>query len=218
MTFLSDKTIISRFYDIFPMRENDIRADKVTEPASFEMRLGGEAFLSGEKKLVKLNSKKPFLKISPGDLAILLVKEHIEIPSDLIGFISIKLSYTNMGLINISGFHVDPGFKGHLTFSVYNAGPNDIILRYNEAIFLIFFAQLDQVPASLYEKSGHEHQYQEHIQTQAMNKLGGRSVSPQSLDVRLGSLESRFQLVWGLLLALTTGLIIAIFKVFFSNG
>ena len=132
----------------------------------------------------------------------------------MIGFISIKLRYTNMGLINISGFHVDPGFEGHLTFSVYNAGPNDIVLRYDEAIFLIFFAKLDQTPESLYDGGRHDHQGQMHIRSDAMNKLGGESVSPQSLATRLGTLENRFQLVWALLLALTTGVIIVILRAF----
>lgn len=215
MAFYSDIKIEERLTELFPEEFNEpIDFSDLSEAASFKMRLGSEAFLSGEKKLIQLNPKKPFLKISPGDLAILLVKEYVRIPPDLIGFISIRLRYTNMGLINISGFHVDPGFEGHLTFSVYNAGPNDIILRYGEKLFLIFFAELDQVPGSLYNKSRHDHQGQTHIRSDAMNKLGGESVSPQSLATRLGTLENRFQLVWALLLALTTGVIIVILRAF----
>ncbi len=215
MTFLSKDTIEDRFDEIFPKEYNDdIELGDNKEPASFELRLGHEAFLSGEKNLINLNSMNPVLKIEPGDLAILLTKEKITMPCNLIGFISIKLKYKNMGLVNISGFHVDPGFKGHLTFSVYNAGPNDIILRYAEKLFVIFFSTVDN-PTVKHEG---EHTGQEHISSNAMNMLTGRSVSPQSLDARLGTLENRFQLVWALLLALTGGIVLAIFKVFFSNG
>ncbi len=218
MTFYSDVSIKKRLTELFPEEFNEpINLSDLDEAASFVMRLGREAFLSGEKKLVRLNPKNPFLKIAPGDLAILLVKEYVRIPPDLIGFISVKLRYTNMGLINISGFHVDPGFEGHLTFSVYNAGPNDIVLRYDDELFLIFFAELDDKTTSGYNSDRHSHQYQDHIPSDAMNKLGGKSVSPQSLDVRLGTLENRFQLVWALLLALTTGTIIVILRAFLGK-
>ncbi len=47
-----------------------------------------------------------------------------------------------MGLINVSGFHVDPGFKGKLLFSVYNAGTGPISMEKGEPYFLIWFAEL----------------------------------------------------------------------------
>ena len=42
-------------------------------------------------------------------------------------------------LINVSGFHVDPNYKGKLIFSAFNAGPRDIILRKLDPVFMIFF-------------------------------------------------------------------------------
>ena len=33
------------------------------------------------------------------------------------------------GLVNVSGFHVDPGYRGQLTFAVFNAGPVPIHLK-----------------------------------------------------------------------------------------
>ncbi|WP_152485768.1 hypothetical protein [Euryhalocaulis caribicus] len=48
------------------------------------------------------------------------------------------------GLINVSGFHVDPGWNGHLVYAVYNAGPRAISLSRGEDLFLIWFAELDQ--------------------------------------------------------------------------
>ncbi len=43
----------------------------------------------------------------------------------------------------MSGFHADPGFKGHLVFSVYNAGSSPISLERGQPYFLIWFAQLE---------------------------------------------------------------------------
>jgi dCTP deaminase len=46
-------------------------------------------------------------------------------------------------LINVSGFHVDPGFRGRLIFSVYNAGPVPVHLRQGQPMFLLWLASLD---------------------------------------------------------------------------
>ena len=61
-----------------------------------------------------------------------------------IAFISFKAKYKYKGLINVSGFHVDPGWKGKLTFSVYNAGPSDVVLEKGNPFALIWYADLDQ--------------------------------------------------------------------------
>ncbi len=61
------------------------------------------------------------------------------------GFISVKTSEKFKGLVNVSGFHVDPGFKGHLKFTVYNAGNKPIFLDYESACFLLWFSFLDKV-------------------------------------------------------------------------
>jgi dCTP deaminase len=42
-----------------------------------------------------------------------------------------------------AGFHVDPGYRGQLTFAVFNAGPVPIHLKRGQAIFLIWYASLD---------------------------------------------------------------------------
>jgi hypothetical protein len=55
-----------------------------------------------------------------------------------------RAKYKFRGLINVSGFHVDPGFDGHLIFTVYNAGPAAIIIGKEEPIFLIIYADLNQ--------------------------------------------------------------------------
>lgn len=82
--------------------------------------------------------------IPAGQFALLLTEEVIEIPNDSIGFISIRAKTKFKGLVNVSGFHVDPGFKGQLTFAVFNAAPGPIHLRRGQEIFVLWFADLDQ--------------------------------------------------------------------------
>lgn len=81
--------------------------------------------------------------IPPGQFAFLLSEEKVEIPDTALGLISIKAKIKWRGLINVSGFHVDPGFRGRLVFSVYNAGPVPVHLRQGQPMFLIWYASLD---------------------------------------------------------------------------
>ena len=78
--------------------------------------------------------------IPPGQFAFLLTDEIVEVPDNALALISIKAKIKWRGLINVSGFHVDPGFKGRLIFSVYNAGPVPVHLRQGQLLFLIWFS------------------------------------------------------------------------------
>ncbi|HUT70232.1 MAG TPA: hypothetical protein VMW89_06110 [Desulfatiglandales bacterium] len=213
MSFLNDKTIqeqLDRF--IGPLESDERGKDgrpKGLQPSSYELRLGEEVFLSSEKKLVRLGQNQFETAIKPGDFAILLTYESVTIPPDLMALISIKTSFKNMGLVNISGFHVDPGWKGKLTFSVYNAGPGEIILRYKEFTFIIFLIRLVDECEKPYDG---EHQNQDQIPSRAMNMLTGKPVSPFELESKLQKLEHYVKIQWGLLVALTIGLMVAFIK------
>jgi hypothetical protein len=75
------------------------------------------------------------------------------------------------GLINISGFHVDPGYRGNLIFAVKNVGPHDIVLKYEEPAFMIMWAVLAE-GARKDKKSNYEN-----IPVELMAQLGGGSVT-----------------------------------------
>jgi dCTP deaminase len=81
--------------------------------------------------------------IPPGQFAYLLTEEVVKIPSSAMGFISLKFGVKGPGLVNVSGFHVDPGYWGRLIFSVYNAGPSEARLRRRQKVFLLWIADLD---------------------------------------------------------------------------
>ncbi|MCI4365066.1 MAG: hypothetical protein L3K10_03265 [Thermoplasmata archaeon] len=109
-----------------------------------DLHMGGQAYLSSSKHLSRLDWKQDF-EISPGDFGLLITEERVNIPPDLAAFISLRFQIALRGLVNISGRHVDPGYKGRLVFSVYNAGVRPVVLRRGDPIFMITFAKLDHV-------------------------------------------------------------------------
>jgi dCTP deaminase len=59
-------------------------------------------------------------------------------------FISMRTPFKFKGLVNVSGFHVDPGYRGKLIFAVYNASPTTVQLTGGERLFKLWFASINQ--------------------------------------------------------------------------
>jgi len=152
------KKLIESKNIISPIPDASKLAAKIKHGA-YELSLGDEVFEtdSVDGKRRELTKKKEQVVINPGQFALLLTEESIRVPKDKIAFISIKAGIKLRGLINVSGFHVDPGFEGKLVFSVYNAGSGPISLERGSQYFLIWFAELD-VPNSDTDQYNGKHQ------------------------------------------------------------
>lgn len=114
--------------------------------ASYQLAIGDEVYISSPETKSKkqiLTGRRPSFFIEPGQFAFLLTAETVTTPFHSIGFISIRAKYKFLGLVNISGFHVDPGYSGKLIFAVFNAGPTRIHLQKGQRIFLMWMASLD---------------------------------------------------------------------------
>src|SRR5690606_791554 len=97
-------------------------------------------FSDAQGKFVKRGES---FTIPPGQFAFLLTEEVVSIPDNLMGWISLRSGIKFKGLVNISGFHVDPGFKGNLIYSVFNAGPSPIPISRGDPLFKLWIAELD---------------------------------------------------------------------------
>jgi len=156
---------------------------------TYDLRVGNEVYLSSDTLPTKLagpTSNNDTISIGPGEFAVIMTHEYMYVPKSLMGFISVRFKYKSKGLVNISGFHVDPGFSGKIAYSVYNAGPSDIVLRYKEAVFMIIFEQLDEPLNYLPE---HYTEGQTQLQTDLISSLKGNVFSPRKLDQRLRRVE-----------------------------
>ncbi|MDE0287070.1 MAG: hypothetical protein OXJ36_18900 [bacterium] len=93
------------------------------------------------------------VNIPPGQFAHLLIHEYVRVPNSAVGLLSMKSKVKMRGLVNVSGFHVDPGYEGHLVFAVFNAGSSAITIRQREPTFLLWYVSLDETTKDLYKGS-----------------------------------------------------------------
>lgn len=152
---------------------------------SYEMVIGPQVFITGSGSHVRRElGPTDQISIPPGQFAQLLTEERIEVPPDSLGLISMKSGLKLRGLVNVSGFHVDPGFKGRLLFSVYNAGPQPLVLTRGQSAFLIWFATLDRTTQDVYDGKRSE---LEEISADDVMRLQGDVYSPQALAERVAA-------------------------------
>lgn len=155
--------------------------------AAYTLCLGEEAFVTDDKKGPPRRSSmqikdKEYILIPPGQFAFLLTKESVKVPNDAIAFISMKAKYKFKGLINVSGFHVDPGWEGKLIFGVYNAGSKSIGIKYGSELFLIWYSDLDRNSSKVRPRTTNP---QMSIPTQLIDEMDGHVFSPISLEKKI---------------------------------
>lgn len=176
MSFWSTQEIIRRNQKLSRIDStkpliSGFKKDKAKE-ASYTLTVGSEAFITSSPQtkldeVKKLDISDGFCYIPPGQFAYLITDEEVNIPTDCLAFISMKFRTKASGLINVSGFHVDPGYSGKLIFAVYNAGVKRIPIRMGMDIFSIWFSSLeakddkpkigkegfDKIPSTILENS-----------------------------------------------------------------
>ena len=123
-------------------------------------------------------------------------------PEDLLAFITLRNTFKMQGLINVSGFHVDPTYKGMLVFAVNNIGPSDIRLRLHEPTFTIFFAKVEGKIEGSRPPFGNE------LPLQYVQLLGGSSITLARLQKEFEELRFKLLLYAPLGIALLIALIL----------
>jgi len=166
--------------------------DNLVKQASYDLRLGDEVYIVGRRAPEKLTQGRPYLLLAPGQFAILTTLEAVEMPDDLLAFIAIRTQFKMQGLVNISGFHVDPSFHGKLLFAVQNVGPADIRLRFGDPTFAIFFSRLEEgsIEENRDTEKVHFTQNLRGIRLQDVQLLGGNSITLSKIQKDLDRLRT----------------------------
>lgn len=171
--------------------------------ASYDLRLGEEYFLVGTESPQQLTEEEPYLCLPPGQFALLTTYENVDVPESLIGFISVRTQFKLQGLVNISGFHVDPTFKGTLQFAVQNLSSNDIRLKFKEPTFTIFFAELSDGDIGKHRNPDRNGISLKHVQM-----FGGNSVTIANLHKEVDRLRMLITIYGGIAAAAVVGILI----------
>lgn len=211
MPFWSSQTIEAKqraFSIISPALFN---TDNIQHGA-YELTLGSEVFTTTVCEKFAINDGSQ-ISIPPGQYALLITNEIVKIPSDTIGFISIKARSKLRGLVNVSGFHVDPGYNGKLKFGVYNAGPTNIVLSQGQRIFLIWFSSLDEPTRDPYPPEKRTEVEKNTITADDVMRLQGEIASPAALDARMKIIEFWFKTAGSIFCAV----LLAIIGVYIKN-
>lgn len=174
--------------DRLPALIEPFSADRISH-SSYELTMGPEAYVTNDEKsgdtAIRLGTGER-VAIPPGQFAYLLTEETVKVPNDALGLISMKFGLKRRGLVNVSGFHVDPGFCGRLLFSVYNAGPQRIVISRGTPAFLLWYCGLESPTERGYDGPRLD---QLSISNDDIMTLDGAVMSPQALASRVAELE-----------------------------
>lgn len=159
--------------------------------AAYTLHVGPEVFVTpdhyepnpSQTTKRSLEEKEAF-NIPSGQFAFLITEELVSIPDRNIAFISMKASTKFKGLVNVSGFHVDPGYKGRLVFSVFNAGPIPIKLQRGMPLFLMWIADLDRQT-----KKQKNHAPINELDLKIITPIHGPVFSPQAITESIKSFK-----------------------------
>lgn len=145
MAFWSSQTLEERAHELIIGGD----AKPTVDCNSLRLCVGEEIFvtphLDDANNVTKrrLTPREPFT-IPPQQFAFILTEERVRIPVDAMAFISMRATFKMLGLVNVSGFHIDPGWDGKLIFAVFNAGPSPVNLERGHPVFLMWCADLDK--------------------------------------------------------------------------
>lgn len=157
---------------------------------AYELGVGPEAFITSHKGDTTQLPARSKVTIPPGQFGLLITGETVYVPPSAIAFISIRARIKFQGLVNVSGFHVDPGYRGQLKFAVYNAGSKDIVLDQDERVFMIWYADLDAPTPDPYPTLPAT---QSVITSEDVSRLKGEVASPAELKKQIEEMRTEIE-------------------------
>lgn len=156
------------------------------QPASYDMRVGEEAFSSHEKRInVKSTGS---LVIKPGDFILTRTYESVKLSPKIAGKIGLRSFHARKGLALLAGPQIDPGFEGVLVVGLHNLDANERKLSYREPFCTIEFYRLSEPVQHPYKG---EYQKQKGIRKRDSNPIKESIAAWAPVDDRLKKLEEK---------------------------
>jgi len=126
--------------------------DGCLEPASYDFRVGDQAFLSGTDAIADV-ANKGLIIMEPGEFAVIATRETVRCGPQFAAQLGLDSKYARQGLVLLSGPQIDPGFHGVLIVRVTNLAPRRITLTHEARFLTVQFFRLSRPVAKPYAGS-----------------------------------------------------------------
>lgn len=125
-----DLTLDTKFKRV--IKTDNISIDPIEEPESEDQFY--------ESRELLLGNRDDTYVLHPGEFALGQSFEFVSIPNFIGGGLDGKSSLGRLGItVHTTAASVDPGFSGHITFELYNAGSLPVILRPLQSVARLVF-------------------------------------------------------------------------------
>ena len=171
------------------LKELEIRnfSKKCLQPASYDMRVGDEAFSSHEKERIPVTLARP-LVIKPGDFILIRTYESVKLSPKIAGRLGLRSFHARKGLALLAGPQIDPGFEGVLVVGLHNLDANELKLSYREPFCTVEFHRLTEPVGQPYNG---DYQHQKKIGESDCVAIEERIPAWAPIDDRLKELQEK---------------------------
>lgn len=138
---------------------SDEYSEECVQQACYELRVGTDYYELGSTTKQRVTSEFGNVLLKPHQLTVVLTRESVNIPHNIVGRILTKGQLFSVGILPVNTY-ADPGFQGKLGIVMYNASHNYLKIPFEKPIAKIEFSQLSDGVEKLY--SG-QHGYQTEI-------------------------------------------------------
>lgn len=145
MAVLSDRSILEEI-DEGSLRIRPFNRDAL-QPATYDLRIYWKVLVSPTRynrggRLDLRKEPEQTFGVEPGRFVGALSDETLSMPLNISARFGLRSEFTRRGLVAFGGIQIDPGFRGRLAISLFNAGPEPIELVFQRKMFTVEFDYL----------------------------------------------------------------------------
>lgn len=89
------------------------------------------------------------IALDPGQSVLVGIVEHFDIPSDVVGYVRDKSTWSRQGLFTAQAV-LEPGWRGYMALRIVNHGSEALTIVDREPIAQVVFHKLDRLPERTY--------------------------------------------------------------------
>jgi dCTP deaminase len=121
--------------------------ESLAQPASLDVHVG-MVFVppKDEPKAGELTDKRPEYTLEPGQAIVVDTVETLNFPSDIAAFGFPPTTISNRAILMTNPGHIDPGFKGKLSFTLINMGREPYSIKTGMIIATLLVIKLTSSP------------------------------------------------------------------------